>query len=70
MSRKGNRWNNAMAESFLATVKKELILRFTFAIRCEAVAVKFEYIEVFCNRVRKIRSRTNRSTKTSDYSLG
>ena len=53
MSRKGNCWDNAVAESFFATIKKELIHRFTFTTRREAAAAIFEYIEVFYNRVRK-----------------
>ncbi|ASJ72121.1 hypothetical protein IMCC3135_10135 [Granulosicoccus antarcticus IMCC3135] len=53
MSRKGNCWDNAVSESFFATIKKELIHRFTFTTRREAAAAIFEYIEVFYNRVRK-----------------
>ena len=52
MSRKGNCWDNAVSESFFATIKKELIHRFTFSTRREAAAAIFEYIEVFYNRVR------------------
>jgi len=53
MSRKGNCWDNAVAESFFATIKKELVHRYTFTTRREAAAAIFEYIEVFYNRVRK-----------------
>ncbi len=53
MSRKGNCWDNAVAESFFATIKKELIHRFRFSTRREAAAAIFEYIEAFYNRVRK-----------------
>ena len=53
MSRKGNCWDNAVAESFFATIKKELIHKFKFSTRREAAAAIFEYIEVFYNRVRK-----------------
>lgn len=53
MSRKGNCWDNAVAESFFATIKKELIHRFKFTTRRQAAAAIFEYIEVFYNRVRK-----------------
>lgn len=53
MSRKGNCWDNAVAESFFATFKKELIHRYHFKTRREAAAAIFEYIEVFYNRVRK-----------------
>ncbi len=53
MSRKGNCWDNAVAESFFATIKKELIHRNKYSTRREAVAAIFEYIEVFYNRIRK-----------------
>ncbi len=53
MSRKGNCWDNAVAESFFATIKKELIHRCHYKTRREAAASIFEYIEVFYNRVRK-----------------
>lgn len=53
MSRKGNCWDNAVAESFFATIKKELIHRYHFKTRREASAAIFEYIEVFYNRIRK-----------------
>ena len=52
MSRKGNCWDNAVAESFFATIKKELIHRYKFKTRRQAAAAIFEYIEVFYNRVR------------------
>ena len=53
MSRRGNCWDNAVAESFFATLKKELVHRTRFATRREAAAAIFEYIEVFYNRIRK-----------------
>ena len=53
MSRKGNCWDNAVAESFFATIKKELIYQTHFKTRREAANAIFEYIEVFYNRVRK-----------------
>jgi putative transposase len=52
MSRKGNCWDNAVAESFFATLKVELVREVDFATRAEARAAVFEYIEVFYNRQR------------------
>ena len=52
MSRKGNCWDNAVAESFFATLKNELIHRRTWHTRGELRAAVFEYIEVFYNRRR------------------
>lgn len=53
MSRKGNCWDNAVAESFFATLKVELVRDADFATRAEARAAVFEYIEVFYNRQRR-----------------
>jgi transposase InsO family protein len=52
MSRKGNCWDNAVAESFFATLKKELVRNRVFATRAQARSEIFEYIEVFYNRQR------------------
>ena len=53
MSRKGNCWDNAVAESFFHTPKTELIHHEDFQTREEAQRAIFEYIEVFYNRQRK-----------------
>jgi transposase InsO family protein len=52
MSRKGNCWDNAVAESFFHTLKNESIYQYKFKTREEAKNVIFEYIEVFYNRIR------------------
>jgi transposase InsO family protein len=52
MSRKGNCWDNAVAESFFHTLKTELIYLEDFDTREQAQTVVFEYIEVFYNRQR------------------
>jgi len=52
MSRKGNCWDNAVAESFFATLKTELVYKSNWATRLQARAAIFEYIEVFYNRSR------------------
>jgi putative transposase len=53
MSRKGNCWDNAVAESFFATLKGDLVDHADFATRAEARAAIFEYVEVFYNRQRR-----------------
>ncbi len=53
MSRKGNCWDNAVAESFFATLKMELVRDEDWHTRDEARAALFEYIEVWYNRVRR-----------------
>jgi putative transposase len=52
MSRKGNCWDNAVAESFFHTLKVELIYREDFDTHEQAQTAVFEYIEVFYNRQR------------------
>ena len=53
MSRKGNCWDNAVVESFFATLKTELIAGQRFRSRADARAAVFEYIEVWYNRKRR-----------------
>jgi putative transposase len=53
MSRKGNCWDNAVAESFFKSIKTEMIYHFKFKTRREAKLAVFEYIEVWYNRKRK-----------------
>jgi transposase InsO family protein len=53
MSRKGDCWDNAVAESFFATLKTELVYRMVFLTRDAARAAIAEYIEVFYNRQRR-----------------
>lgn len=52
MSRKGNCWDNACAESFFSTLKSEEVFRRRYATRAEARFYIFEYIAVFYNRKR------------------
>lgn len=52
MSRKGNCWDNAVAESFFHTLKTELTYHIYFETREEAKKIIFEYIETFYNRKR------------------
>ena len=52
MSRKGDCFDNACAESFISTLKNELVHHVQFKTREEARTAIFEYIEVFYNRQR------------------
>lgn len=52
MSRRGNCYDNAVAESFFSTLKNELVHDRTFLTRDEARSQVFEFIEVFYNRQR------------------
>jgi transposase InsO family protein len=49
----GTCWDNAVAESFFATLKTELLHRRTWATRQQARTAIFEYIEAFYNRQRR-----------------
>ena len=52
MSGKGDCWDNAVMESFWATLKTELVHHEHYATREQARQSIFEYIEVFYNRQR------------------
>jgi len=52
MSRKGNCWDNAVAESFFKTLKNDLVYQTYFYTKKQAKREIFEYIEFYYNRVR------------------
>jgi len=53
MSRGANCYDNAVAESFFKTLKKELVRKHVFLTREIAVSKIFEYIEMFYNSKRR-----------------
>jgi transposase InsO family protein len=53
MSRVGDCWDNAVVESFFATLTKELLADQKFATRDEASRALFEFIEIWYNRQRR-----------------
>jgi len=53
MGSRGDAYDNAVAESFFATLKKELVHRQAWPTRRELGAAVFEYIEGFYNRTRR-----------------
>lgn len=53
MGSKGDCFDNAVAESFFATLKKELVHRRAWPTKAELRGEVFEYIEVFYNRQRR-----------------
>jgi putative transposase len=53
MGSTGDCYDNAVAESFFATLKKELVHRRSWPTRRELTGEVFEYIEAFYNRVRR-----------------
>ena len=59
MSRRGDCWDNAVAESFFATLERELIDRGDWRTRAEAATAIFDYIATWYN--------TRRLHSTLDY---
>jgi putative transposase len=53
MGRPGTAYDNAVAESFFATIKREHLRRFRFRTHAEATQVIGEWIENFYNRERR-----------------
>lgn len=53
MSRKGNCWDNSVAESFFHSLKVELVNDYRYKTREEAKQSIFHYIETYYNRVRR-----------------
>ena len=53
MSRKGDCWDNAVAESFFGIIKSELIHHENFKGPQDTLEAVFEYIDIFYNRKRK-----------------
>ena len=67
MSRKGDCWDNAVAESFFATIKRELVSKcYWLNLKAARMAIH-EYIEVFYNRRRK--HSTNGNLSPVDYEV-
>jgi putative transposase len=52
MGSKGDAYDNAVAESFFASLEKDLLRRRSFATRDEARTAVFDYIETFYNPIR------------------
>ena len=65
MGSKGDCYDNAVAESFFATLKKELINRRSWPSKAELRTEVFDYIEVFYNRERRHSTLGQRSP--ADY---
>ena len=61
MSRKGNCWDNAVAESFFHTLKTELVYHEIYETKAQANQSIFEYIEVYYNRQRMHSTNDNYS---------
>jgi putative transposase len=65
MSRKANCWDNAVAESFFATFKKQAIHGYKLQTKAQMRTEIFAYIEIYYNRVR--RHSTNNWVSPVDF---
>lgn len=63
MSEKGNCWDNAVAESFFKSLKKECVYRNAYLTRKEAELSVFQWIETWYNINRIHSSLGNKSIK-------
>lgn len=69
MSRKGNCWDNAVAESFFKTLKAELTNHYKYKTIEEAQMSVFEYIEAFYNTKRRHTYLNNQTINEFNQSL-
>jgi len=69
MSRKGNCWDNAVAESFFKTLKTECVYQHKFKNRQHASLIVFEYIETWYNNHRKHSTLGYKSPKQFEQEL-
>jgi putative transposase len=52
MGSRGDAYDNALAESFFASLEKDLLRRHSFPTRQDARTAVFDYIETFYNPIR------------------
>jgi putative transposase len=69
MSRRGDCWDNAVAESFFATLEGELIARHAWATHAEARQAIFKYIETWYNPRRRHSTLQYQSPITYEQTL-
>ncbi|WP_159022871.1 IS3 family transposase [Formosa sp. L2A11] len=69
MSRKGNCWDNAVAESFFKSLKVEWVYRHNYKLRSEAELSIFEWIETWYNNRRRHSFLGNRSIREFELDM-
>ena len=57
MSRRGDCWDNAVAESFFSSLNSEQVKKQIYPKMAEAISEVCDYIEVFYKRVRRHKHR-------------
>ena len=69
MSRKGNCWDNAVAESFFKSLKKECVYRNKYQTKNEAKLSVFQWIETWYNTNRRHSSLGYKSIREFEKSI-
>jgi putative transposase len=69
MSRKGNCWDNAVAESFFKTIKVELVYRNRYVDKNQAALSIFEWIETWYNKNRRHSALANLTINEFEKSM-
>lgn len=69
MSRKGNCWDNAVAESFFKSLKVEWVYRHSYKLRSEAELSIFKWIETWYNNKRRHSFLGNRTIKEFELDM-
>lgn len=69
MRRAGDCWDNAVVESFFATLKGDLVIDADWHTRAAAAAALLEYMEVWYNRQRRHSSLGYRSPVRSEMEV-
>lgn len=69
MSRKGDCWDNAVAESFFHSLKVELVYQTYYSDQEEARYDVFEYIEAYYNRIRRHSSLDYKTPFEVEYGM-
>jgi transposase InsO family protein len=66
MSRKGNCWDNSVAESFFKTLKTELVYHTYYYTKEQAKLSVFEYIEGWYNKKRRHSERIRMDSQVTE----
>jgi len=69
MSRKGNCWDNAVAESFFKSLKVEWVYRHNYKLRSEAELSIFQWIETWYNNKRRHSFLGNKTIKEFELDI-
>lgn len=69
MSRKGNCWDNAVAESFFKSLKVEWVYRHNYKLRSEAELSIFGWIETWYNKKRRHSFLGNKNIKEFELDM-